>query len=155
MWMSSLLLMVALMAAPPGGPPPKGAVGDRAAIEACVRDYIEGWYTGDAARMDRALHPELAKRGVLQSPGAGPLFLQPIGKSAMVAYTGAGAGKLKPGEDMKLAIEILSVDRTVASVRVASLKFVDHCHLARLDGEWKIVNVVWEPTAPPPSPPPK
>jgi hypothetical protein len=25
-------------------------------------DYIEGWYTGDAARMERALHPDLAKR---------------------------------------------------------------------------------------------
>jgi len=153
-WLPSLLLMAAWMAAAPGGTAPD-AVTDRAAIEACVRDYIEGWYTGDAARMDRALHPELAKRGVLQSPGAGPLILLPVGKSAMVAYTGAGAGKLKPGEEMKLSIEILSVDRTVASVRAASLHFVDHCHLARLDGEWKIVNVVWEPTAPPPPPPPK
>jgi len=36
-----------------------------------------------------------------------------------------------------------------------SLKFTDHCHLARLDGEWKIVNVVWEPAASPPPPPPK
>jgi len=25
-------------------------------------DYTEGWYAGDAARMERALHPELAKR---------------------------------------------------------------------------------------------
>ncbi len=65
----------------------------------------------------------------------------------MVAYTGAGAGRLKPGEEMKLAIEILSVDRVVANVRIVSLKFTDHCHLARLDGEWKIVNVVWEPAA--------
>jgi len=24
-------------------------------------DYIEGWYAGDAARMEKALHPELAK----------------------------------------------------------------------------------------------
>lgn len=154
MWMPSLLLMAAWMAAVPGGTAPD-ATADRAAIEVCVRDYIEGWYAGDAARMDRALHPELAKRGVLQSPGAGRLFLQPIGKSAMVAFTGAGAGKLKPGEEMKLSIEILSVDRTVASVRVVSLKFTDHCHLARLDGEWKIVNVVWEPAASPPPPPPK
>ena len=72
MWLPSLLLMAAWMAAAPGGTAPD-AVTDRAAIEACVRDYIEGWYTGDAARMDRALHPELAKRGVLQSPGAGQL----------------------------------------------------------------------------------
>ncbi|NLI46560.1 MAG: nuclear transport factor 2 family protein [Acidobacteria bacterium] len=154
MWLSSLLLIATWMVAVPGETAPDTAA-DRAAIEGCVRDYIEGWYTGDAARLGRALHPELAKRGVLQSPGAGRLFLQPIGKSAMVAYSGAGAGRLKPGEEMKLAIEILSVDRVVASVRVVSLKFIDHCHLAKLDGEWKIVNVVWEPAAPPPPPPPK
>ena len=25
-------------------------------------DYFEGWYAGDVARMDRALHPDLVKR---------------------------------------------------------------------------------------------
>jgi len=25
-------------------------------------DYAEGWYAGDDARMERALHPEFAKR---------------------------------------------------------------------------------------------
>ena len=32
------------------------------AIRATVSDYIEGWFDGDAERMERALHPELAKR---------------------------------------------------------------------------------------------
>ena len=35
---------------------------DNAAITKTALDYIEGWYTGDAVRMERALHPELAKR---------------------------------------------------------------------------------------------
>ena len=34
-----------------------------AAIGRTVRDYYEGWFDGDAARMQRALHPELVKRG--------------------------------------------------------------------------------------------
>ena len=32
------------------------------AIRATVLDYIEGWFEGDAGRMERALHPELMKR---------------------------------------------------------------------------------------------
>src|SRR5205807_5731149 len=32
------------------------------AIERTLLDYFEGWFDGDAARMKRALHPELAKR---------------------------------------------------------------------------------------------
>ncbi len=35
---------------------------DKEAIKATALDYMEGWYEGDAARMERALHPELAKR---------------------------------------------------------------------------------------------
>jgi len=30
------------------------------AIKKTAFDYIEGWYAGDAARMERALHSELA-----------------------------------------------------------------------------------------------
>ena len=30
---------------------------DEEAIRAVVADYIEGWYDGDAGRMERALHP--------------------------------------------------------------------------------------------------
>ena len=36
--------------------------GDKVAIREAVLDYIEGWYSGDPARMERALHPDLAKR---------------------------------------------------------------------------------------------
>ena len=35
---------------------------DASAIKQTALDYIEGWYEGDAERMERALHPELAKR---------------------------------------------------------------------------------------------
>src|SRR5688572_31146080 len=35
---------------------------DSAGIRQAALDYIEGWYEGNAERMERALHPELAKR---------------------------------------------------------------------------------------------
>lgn len=35
---------------------------DSAAIKQTALDYIEGWYEGNAERMERALHPDLAKR---------------------------------------------------------------------------------------------
>lgn len=42
---------------------------DRAAIRQAALDYIEGWYAGDAERMTRAVHPELAKRIVQTRDG--------------------------------------------------------------------------------------
>ncbi|HEX6284300.1 MAG TPA: nuclear transport factor 2 family protein, partial [Pyrinomonadaceae bacterium] len=35
---------------------------DAELIKQTALDYIEGWYEGNAQRMERALHPELAKR---------------------------------------------------------------------------------------------
>jgi hypothetical protein len=35
---------------------------DAEAVTDTILDYFEGWFDGDTARMQRALHPELAKR---------------------------------------------------------------------------------------------
>ena len=35
-----------------------------AAVVAAVLDYFDGWFDGDAARMERTLHPDLAKRAL-------------------------------------------------------------------------------------------
>jgi putative lumazine-binding protein len=43
---------------------------EEAAITATARDYYEGWYDADVARMRRALHLELAKRFVEDADGA-------------------------------------------------------------------------------------
>ena len=140
-------------ATPGGGAPRRAGGGERAAIEKAVRDYLEGWYTGDAARMERALHPELAKRMVGSDPRSGRSFLQPIGASAMISFTAAGAGKLKPGEDAAIEIAVLDVFRSMAMVRAKSVAFMDYVQLGKLDGQWKVINVLWERMTPPPPPP--
>ena len=42
--------------------------------------YVESWYAGDAARMERALHPELAKRFFRVLP-SGTRFVEEVGAS--------------------------------------------------------------------------
>ena len=44
---------------------------DRDAIVRVALDYFEGWFAGDADRMRRTLHPDLAKpiRTMLLPPG--------------------------------------------------------------------------------------
>jgi hypothetical protein len=40
------------------------------------RDYIEGWYSADPARMQRCLHHDLVKRTILRDPQSGALKLR-------------------------------------------------------------------------------
>src|SRR5262249_48228671 len=48
--------------------PARASEADLAAIKQTALDYIEGYYEGNAERMERALHPELAKRIVRTDP---------------------------------------------------------------------------------------
>jgi len=52
--------------------PPPATAADLAAVEAAVLDYFEGWFDGDPVRMDRALHPGLAKHALGQGPDRSP-----------------------------------------------------------------------------------
>jgi hypothetical protein len=148
-----VLLLALAVAVPAFAGPPEDPAQERAAVERAVRDYLEGWYTGDAARMERALHPELVKRMVGVEPRTGRAFLDTIGASGMIAFTAAGSGKLPAGEDPAIEVTILDVFRDMAMVRGRSAHFMDYVQLAKVDGQWKIVNVLWESTAPPRLPP--
>ena len=114
---------------------------DREAIRLAALDYIEGWFEGNPERMDRALHPELAKRAILSS-GTGEKFLN-LTKAQMVEATKNGGGKAVAADKRAIKIDILDVYRDIASVRVESVSFIDYLQLARAEGKWKIVNVLW------------
>ena len=114
------------------------------ALRAVAMDYAEGWYTGDAERMTRALHHDFIKRTLPRDPTSGGITTRRASTFAdMVAWTREGEGKAFTGEQV-YAVEILDVFRDIAAVRCLSAEYVDHLHLARFDDGWKIVNVLWQ-----------
>jgi hypothetical protein len=117
---------------------------DHAAIEATVRDYVDGWYAGDAARMERALHPDLAKRAMRTLPD-GTEYLDTASASNMVAYTTMGFGKGKLPEGHVNQVTILETTAKMAMAKSVAPEFIDYIHLAKTTEGWKIVNVLWEP----------
>ena len=117
---------------------------DSTAIRAAALDYIEGWYTGDAERMERALHPELAKRVVRANPSTGQSRLDQMSALTLVQGTRAGGGKSTPEESRQKDVTILDVYQNAASAKIVAAKWVDYLHLARFNGRWVIVNVLWE-----------
>jgi len=117
---------------------------ENAAIKQAALDYIEGWYEASAERMDLALHPDLNKKGVQLIPKTGKTILSHLSKTNMVEYTRAGAGKNEEKKS-KVEVVILDVFKNTASVKTVTPDFVDYLHLVKSEGQWKIVNVLWEP----------
>ncbi len=135
-----ILLALAL----PVGATNHQATDESAAIRATALDYVEGWYTADAARMERALHPELAKRIVNRNPQNGRSSLGQQSAMTLVQNTRNGGGKDTPPEQMQKDVVILDIFQNAASVRATMSGWVDYMHMAKWNGRWVIVNVLWE-----------
>jgi hypothetical protein len=116
---------------------------DSAAIRGAALDYIEGWYEGSGERMERALHPELAKRIVNTNPN-GRNSLGQQSAMTLVMSTRGGGGKNTPANQQRKDVRILDIFGNTASVRVDAATWVDYLHVAKFNGRWVIVNVLWE-----------
>jgi hypothetical protein len=116
---------------------------EQAAIRQTALDYIEGWYEGNAERMESSLHPELAKRMVETAP-TGRSRLNQMGAMTLVQGTRRGGGKDTPKERQQKDVTILDVYQNAASVKIVASDWIDYLHMARFNGRWVIVNVLWE-----------
>jgi hypothetical protein len=120
------------------------AVEERTAAEAAVvnavLDYFEGWFDGDAGRMERALHPGLAKRS-LQKDGR---TLDETTAEWMIDATARGLGGERDPGDRRIDVEVEDVYDTIANVTVRSAVYREYVQLALTPEGWKIVNMLWE-----------
>ena len=116
---------------------------DSAAIRATALDYIDGWYAADGARMERALHPELAKRNVYSDANGRSRLIQ-MSAMTLVNGTKGGGGSDIPAAQRTDSVKILDIFGNAASVRVRAATWVDYMHIAKYNGQWRIINVLWE-----------
>lgn len=116
---------------------------DAELIKQAALDYIEGWYEGNAERMERALHPELAKR-IVRTDDRGRNSLGQMGAMTLVQYTRSVGGKDTPKEKQQKDVTVLDVFGNAAVAKVIASEWVDYLQLAKWQGRWVIVNVLWE-----------
>jgi Putative lumazine-binding len=130
---------------------------DAAAVRQTALDYVEGWYEANGDRMQRALHPELAKRIVRKDSKTGKDYLDTtLSAELLVQWTSEGGGCLNsswdsrpnciktPKESQRKDITIFDIFENQASAKVEFFEWLDYLHLAKLDGKWVIVNVLWQ-----------
>ena len=143
MKISSLSLLIASFALAPISTLPCQSASDSAGIRQAALDYIQGWYAGDATRMEGALHPELAKR-IVRSDSLGNFRLDQQSAMTLVQNTRRGGGKDTPAADRHDDVRILDIYRNAASARIDASYWIDYLQLAKWRGRWVIINVLWE-----------
>lgn len=125
---------------------------DREAVAATVRDYWEGWFDGDAVRMERAVHPGLTKTGVVTEVPS-PRISGPMTADDMIKWTRAGEGVAEKSADAAYEVTIDDIYHEIATATVRSGIYREYLHLAKTSGGWKILNAIYmrvreEPTVP-------
>jgi len=152
----SLFVAVMIVSIPAlAGQKPEVSAADAAAIRQTALDYIEGWYEGNPERMERALHPELAKRIVRTDPETGRSRLDQQGAMTLTQATRGGYGTRIPKEKQQKDVTILDVFENAASVKIVASDWIDYLHVAKYNGRWVIINVLWELKPKPPAAPAK
>lgn len=118
---------------------------DREAVRQVVLDYVEGIYNVDPARVERSVHPKLAKSGFYRPPADAayrPVSAMTFEQLIQIAKTWNKDGKLR--KDAPKEITIFDVQDQTASAKLVADWGTDYFHLAKFDGRWMILNVLWQ-----------
>lgn len=115
---------------------------DRRDVEAAINNYVDAFYRADTLKAYESVVPYLAKRGYAKRDGQY--------RELHMSFTQlvALAQRWKSGQpDLSTAprkITIFEVMDQTASAKVDAQWGTDYFHLARLNGKWMIVNVLWQ-----------
>jgi len=118
---------------------------DSLLIKETALNYIEGLFTNNYERMEKALHPELAKR-VIKKDNKGNYRLSNMGYSELLYYSKTWKiTDKKPEAPFKAEVIIFDISTDIATIKVIQnkYKFFDYIHLGKINGEWKIINLLW------------
>lgn len=119
-----------------------------AAVRAAVLDYVEAIYDAQPERIERSVHPDLAKFGYWKGRDDDEYSPSPMSYEELMetARTWNAAGR-----DLSGAPRIIDVDdiqERVATARLIAAWGIDYLHLVLTEDGWKIRNVVWQSHTP-------
>lgn len=122
------------------------SVKDKSDIKEAAINYVEGFYTNDSTRIKEGLHEELVKRIIDNRSGTS--IIQTISRSDLISYTKEGQKMPdnNPSEPFRADVTIYDISNGIALAKVTTNKmnmFFDYMQLGKINGEWKIINVLW------------
>jgi hypothetical protein len=134
--------------------PPQGKVvpgfdaeKERPAAQAAALDYIEGILSGDAARLEKVLHPETNQVTLMSmaTAEAKAAFVIRSRYSGILEPAKAKVG-LAPENARKADVRILDLMDGMSFAAAQTARGAVYLQLQLLDGQWKVINVLVRPS---------
>jgi Putative lumazine-binding len=118
---------------------------DTVAIQRAALDYIESQHKPNPQQMERALHPRLVKRTFWKDKVTGKEFVdENFAENLVILAERYNAKGDKFPARPKKEVRLLDVSDRTASVKLLADDWIDYMHLVKVNGTWKIINVLWQ-----------
>lgn len=141
--MHKLLILAAALTAPAAASAQASA--DSAGVHAAVLDYVEGFYQGDSTRLVRSIRPDVVKYGFFVPRDSVRYQGEPMTFAEMNAYANNVKRNNRPAPaTAPKEIEVLDVQDQTAAAKLTAWWGTDYLLLAKYDGRWMIVHVLWQ-----------
>jgi hypothetical protein len=137
--------IVALIFVAPGvSQPPPVPSSERAAVERAVADYAEALYDVRPELIERSVHRDLIKRGFFRND-QGEWVEDVMTWQELHALAGKwNTDRTVTAEQSPWSVRVVDVFDQTATALLSAHWGIDHMQLARYDGRWQIVQVLWQ-----------
>lgn len=140
--MALVMAVMLLLGAPAKKTQTVTTADDKAAVYQAALNYVEGVYEVNPSKIETSVHPNLTKYGFMRRPTGE----YAPGQMTYQQLLGVAASWNKDGKrDLSIKkVEVLDVLDQTAVAKVTAQWGIDYMQLAKYDGQWKIINIVWQ-----------
>lgn len=116
---------------------------DKKQIERTILNYVEAFYEADTLKGYEAIARDLAKRGYYTTKD-GELREAKMSFEQFMRLAQRWKNTQNITPDAPKRITVFDVLDRIATAKVEALWGIDYFHLAKLNGKWTIINVLWQ-----------
>lgn len=139
----SLLFLLFMIMAVPVVVPAQSST-EQEAVKQAVLDYVEGIYEVTPTRIERSIHPEMTKRGFFIKKGETVYSPHTMTFAQLVELSKNYNKDGHVPKDAPKEVAVYDVSDQTASAKLTAVWGIDYLHLAKYEGKWKIINVLWQ-----------
>jgi hypothetical protein len=112
-------------------------------IERAILNYVEAFYEADTTKAYQSIARDLAKRGYY-TPNEGGMREAKMSFDQLVQLAKRWKTNQNITPETPKKITVFDVLDKIATAKVEAKWGIDYFHLAKLDGKWTIINVLWQ-----------
>ena len=117
---------------------------DRNSVKQSCLDYVESVYEVNPSKAERSVHPDLVKRGFFIKKNETVYSPHTMTFTELVELAKNYNKKGNLPKDAVKEVVVFDVADQTASAKVTAVWGIDYIHLAKYEGKWKIINILWQ-----------